>query len=97
MELTYFWDIETSTIITDCGYEMQITYLSNVVTMNCENGHIIESKFFRTISETVEYFKSFDIGSIVWCHNLDYELTFLLRDIQGNGQKGDVNKMYEKI
>ena len=97
MDITYFWDIETSTITTDCGYEMQITYLSNVVTMNCENGQIIESKFFRTISETVEYFKTFDIGSIVWCHNLDYELTFLLRDIQGNGQKGDINKMYEKI
>lgn len=92
---TYFWDIETSTIITDCGYETQITYLSNVVTLNCITGEIIDSKFFRTISDTIEYFTNLE-PCIVWAHNLDYELTFLLRDIQPNGLLGDYNVMYER-
>lgn len=94
-DLTYFWDIETSTIITDCNHEMQVTFLSNVITMNCNNGEIIESKFFRTISDTVDYFHTLP-NCIVWAHNLDYELTHLLRDIQPNGLKGDPNLMYRK-
>lgn len=92
---TYFWDIETSTIITDCGHEMQITYLSNVVTLDCITGEILESNFFRTISETVEYFLTLP-PCIVWSHNLDYELTFLLRDIQPSGLKGKDNVVYMK-
>lgn len=94
-DYTYFWDIETSTITTDCGYEMQVTYLSNVVKMDCNNGEIIYSKFFRTIRETIEYFETLE-NCIVWCHNLDYELTFLLRETQANGEKGDINVMYNK-
>ncbi|MGL5718731.1 MAG: hypothetical protein ACRCXT_21055 [Paraclostridium sp.] len=95
VEYTYFWDIETSTITTDCGHEMQVTYLSNVVTLDCLNGVITDSKFFRTISETIEYFHTLP-PCIVWSHNLDYELTFLLRDIQPSGLKGDQNIMYNK-
>lgn len=95
VDYTYFWDIETSTIITDCGHELQITYLSNVVTLECFTGNIIESKFFRTISETIDYFNTLP-NCIVWAHNLDYELTFLLRDLQPNGLKGDPNLMYNR-
>lgn len=95
VEYTYFWDIETSKITTDCGHDMQVTYLSNVITLDCNTGEIIESKFFRTISETVEYFHTLP-PCIVWSHNLDYEMTFLLRDIQPNGQKGDINLMYQR-
>ena len=76
---TYFWDIETSTITPDNGEEIQITYLSNVVCMDCNTGDIISSVFFRTVEETVQYFKGLE-ESIVWCHNLDYELYFLLRE-----------------
>lgn len=93
---SYFWDIETSTIITDCGYETQITYLSNVVTLDCNTGEIIDSVFFRTISETVDFFANLE-PCIVWVHNLDYELTFLLRDIQPNGLYKEYNLMYDKM
>ena len=78
---TYFWDIETSKITCDNGEEMQVTYLSNVVTMNYETGEIVNSIFHRTIEEVVEYFKTLPNDSIVWVHNLDYELTFLLREL----------------
>lgn len=94
---TYFWDIETSKIKCDNGEIMQVTYLSNVVCMNYETGDIIGSKFFRTIYDTVEYFKSLPNDIIIWSHNLDYELTFLLRDI--GESKGEIkyNKNGELI
>lgn len=79
---TYFWDIETSKIKCDNGEEMQVTFLSNVLTMDCLTGEIIDCKFFRTIADTIEYF--YTIKGIVWCHNLDYELTFLLRETSWN-------------
>lgn len=78
---TYFWDIETSKIICDNGEEMQVTYLSNVLKMNYETGEIISSIFHRTIEEVVEYFNTLEDDVIVWSHNLDYELTFLLREL----------------
>lgn len=78
---TYFWDIETSKIICDNGEEMQVTYLSNVLKMNYETGDIVGSIFHRTIEEVVEYFNTLEDDVIVWSHNLDYELTFLLREL----------------
>ena len=78
---TYFWDIETSKITCDNGEEMQVTYLSNVVKMNYETGEIVGSIFHRTIEEVVEYFNTLEDDIIVWSHNLDYELTFLLREL----------------
>ena len=78
---TYFWDIETSKITCDNDEEMQVTYLSNVVTMNYETGEIVNSIFHRTIDEVIEYFNTLPNNVIVWSHNLDYELTFLLRDL----------------
>lgn len=80
---TYFWDIETSTIQPDNGEEMQVTFLSNVVCMCCNTGDILSSVFFRTIEETIEYFKSLP-SCIVWSHNLDYELYHLLRELGCN-------------
>lgn len=90
---TYFWDIETSTIKPDNGEEMQITFLSNVVCMNCINGDIISSKFFRNIEETIIYFKTLP-SCIVWSHNLDYELTFLNREIGCNAAIGKRKSIY---
>ena len=78
---TYFWDIETSKIICDNGEKMQVTYLSNVLKMNYETGEIVSSIFHRTIEEVVEYFSTLENDVIVWSHNLDYELTFLLREL----------------
>lgn len=77
---TYFWDIETSKIMCDNGEEMQVTYLSNILKMNYLNGEIVSSIFFRTIEETVEHMRGLE-DCIFWSHNLDYELTFLLRDL----------------
>lgn len=81
---TYFWDIETSKIQTDQQLEIQITYLSNVIVMDVNTGEIVDSIFHRTIAEVVEYFQTLPPKSIVWAHNLDYELTFLLRETQWN-------------
>ena len=89
---TYFWDIETSKIICDNGEEMQVTYLSNVVKMNYETGEIVGSIFHRTIEEVVEYFKTLEDNIIVWSHNLDYELTFLLRELGDSKGEIKVNK-----
>ena len=48
---TYFWDIETSKIICDNGEEMQVTYLSNVVTMNYETGEITNPYFIEHLKK----------------------------------------------
>ena len=77
---TYFWDIETSTIVCDDLTEVQITYLSNIIKMDIETGYLVESKFFRTIEETIEHIRTLEECTI-WSHNLDYELTFLLREL----------------
>ena len=77
---SYFWDIETSKITSDEGVTFQVTFLSNVLDYNLINGQYT-SKFFRTIEETREYFKTLEEG-IVFVHNLNYELTFLLRDME---------------
>lgn len=81
-EFTYFWDIETSRIKTDQGPEMQITFLSNVLKCNSQTGEIVEDIFHRTMAEVIEYFM--DQKGIIWVHNLDYELYFLLREGQFN-------------
>lgn len=83
-QVCYFWDIETSTVEVDNGELMQVTYLSNVLSMDCETGELFDSVFFRDIAGTVEYFKALnelDEKVIVWSHNLDYELSFLLREL----------------
>lgn len=67
---------------------MQVTYLSNVLKMNYETGKIVGSIFHRTIEEVVEYFNTLEDEIIVWSHNLDYELTFLLREL--GESKGEI-------
>lgn len=79
---TYFWDIETSKIKCDNGDLLQVTYLSNVLQMNYITGELTNSIFHRTLEEVVEYFKNIDDDVIVWAHNLDYELSFLLRELE---------------
>lgn len=85
---TYFWDIETSKITCDNGEDVQITYLGNVLKMNYITGEIVNSHFHRTIEEVVEYFKTLEENIIIWSHNLDYELTFLLREL--GESKGEI-------
>ena len=81
---TYFLDIETSKIICDDKSKMQVTYLSNIVKMNYITKEIVSSIFFRTIEETINYIHELETCTI-WSHNLDYELTFVLREL------GEVN------
>ena len=98
---TYFLDIETSKIVCDNETEVQVTYLSNIVKMNYLNGEIVDSIFFRTIEETLNHINELEECTI-WCHNLDYELTFILRDLgETNGilrynKNGIVKGIYEE-
>lgn len=85
---TYFWDIETSKVTCDNGEEMQVTYLSNVITMDVASGDIVNTIFHRTIEEVIEYFKTIKEEVVIWSHNLDYELTFLLRELEET--KGEI-------
>lgn len=89
---TYFWDIETSKITCDNGEKMQVTYLSNVITMNYQTGEIVNSIFHRTIEDVIIFLKSIKEESIVWSHNLDYELTFLLRELDETRGRIKYNK-----
>ena len=91
----YFWDIETSAISCDNGEEIQVTYLSNVLKMDMTTGEY-SSQFFRTIRDTVEYFKTLP-PSIVYAHNLDYELTFLMRDLDNTTFAKRVDKYGNQI
>lgn len=94
---TYFLDIETSYVITDNNEELQVTYLTNVITLDVDTKQVTNSIFFRNISDTIDYLKTLDENSIVWCHNLDYELTFILRELVPTGATGKVNDMYNKL
>lgn len=104
---TYFYDIETSKVTCDDGSKVQITYLANLVKMNYITGEIEDSIFFRTIEESLNYFKKLEECTI-WCHNLDYELTFILREIgetngilqfdrQGRNKKGIYSENVQNI
>lgn len=90
-----FLDIETSKITCDNGEVIQAVYLTNVLEVDTVNRKIINSTFFRTMKDTVDFLNSFDEKLICFSHNLDYELTFLLRDIQGNGKHLDKLDIYE--
>ena len=103
---TYFWDIETSKITSDEGVTFQVTFLSNVVDYDLTNGQYT-SKFFRTIEDTRKFFKTLEEG-IVFVHNLNYELTFLLRDMEevefckrvdkhGTPYKGVYNELVDDV
>ncbi len=76
---SYFWDIETSLVKCDNGEEIQVCYLSNIVDYDLETCDYT-STFFRNLTDTVNYFKTLEEG-IVFVHNLDYELTFLMREL----------------
>lgn len=77
------FDIETSKVLTDEGTFLQVTYLTNVIITNSLTGEVVESHFFRDMDESLTFLET--IGSkkqpmIVFVHNLDYDLTFLLRE-----------------
>ena len=78
---TYFWDIETSKVTADDGSKIQVTFLSNVLEYDVINDEEKTNRFFRTIDETIEYFKTLE-ECIVFVHNLNYEFSFLVRDIE---------------
>lgn len=98
-EKVLFLDIETSKIKCDNGEEIQVVYLANVLTANVNERKIEDSKFFRTMSDTINYLNEITTTEqlICFCHNLDYELFHILRDVQGNGiknlEKSDIYNM----
>lgn len=91
-----FLDIETSKITCDNGEKIQVVYLSNVVTVNTVTKEIIDSKFFRTMGDTITYLNEITMSEqlICFCHNLDYELFHILREVKGNGIISDRIDIY---
>lgn len=76
-------DIETSTIECNDGSKVQETYLANVLEIDLINMCIGQSYFFRNLNEVVCFFNEItneDVRYICYCHNLDYELTHILRE-----------------
>lgn len=86
------WDIETSKIKADNHEdEIQVVFLSNLLCVNANTGEEIFSIFHRSIKQFVNFVKELRLRYkhedkiIIYAHNLDYELSFLLREIGGNG------------
>lgn len=96
-ETVLFLDIETSKIVCDNGEVIQCVYLSNVLTVDAVNKKIMNSQFFRTMSDTVEYLNTvcYEGSTICYCHNLDYELFHILREVRGNGIITNKNDIYD--
>ena len=90
VQFQYFFDIETSRVPVDqVGEEdIQVVYLTNVICFDLVNGEIVSSVFHRTLAEVINYFhnESLDKKINVYVHNLDYELTFLLKETLANGE-----------
>lgn len=83
------WDIETSKIKPLNGKEIQACYLSNILCINAQTGEEIFSVFHRSIKQFTEflYYLSgvYEDDITIYAHNLDYELTFLLRETGASG------------
>lgn len=90
VQFQYFFDIETSRVPVDQEGEedIQVVYLTNVICFDLVNGGIVSSVFHRTLAEVINYFhnESLDKKINVYVHNLDYELTFLLKETLANGE-----------
>lgn len=86
-EKLLFLDIETSKIKCDNGEVIQIVYLANILEVDTFSHDILKSTFFRTMHDVIEYLNSVTLSEqlICYCHNLDYELFHILRDIRANG------------
>lgn len=93
-----FLDIETSTVTADNDDKIQVVYLTNVLLVDTVNKKIISSKFFRTMYDTINYLDLLNEREhlICYCHNLDYELYHILRELEGNGVVGDKKDIYNK-
>lgn len=83
-ELFICWDIETSTVPTTDGGEVQVVYLSNIKAMNYETEEVVFNIFHREMREVLTFFKSLDNmiedEVVVYAHNLSYELDFFIRE-----------------
>lgn len=103
MEINYdkvlFLDIETSKVKCDNGEEIQVVYLANVLTVDTVSYETISSGFFRTMGDTVDYLNKIteEENLICYCHNLDYELFHILREIKGNGVMTDKIDIYNMV
>lgn len=98
-EKCLFLDIETSKIKCDNNEEIQAVYLTNVLLVDTVKHCIIDSKFFRTLGDTIEYLNDITLFEQLICfsHNLDYELFHILRETQGNGILGTRTDIYNMV
>lgn len=88
------FDIETSKVKLPDGTYFQIVYLVCSQLVNGTTHEIEEKRFFRTIKEFLDYlssdtiYKCLDIKKktrlLVFAHNLDYEITFINRELKSN-------------
>lgn len=83
------WDIETSKVTPQNGDKIQVPFLSNLLCINAETGEKIFSVFHRTLKQFTEFITRltyiYDEEITIYAHNLDYELSFLLRETQSSG------------
>jgi hypothetical protein len=80
-------DIETSRVKPDEGEDIQVPFLTNTREMDIETGKFTQSIFHRTIREWIGYLNeisSEDRMRIVYCHNLFYEMTFIIREFKAS-------------
>lgn len=80
-------DIETSRVTPDEGEDIQVPFLTNTLEMDIETGEFTQSTFHRTIVEWVDYLNSIsseDRMRIVYCQNLFYEITFIIRQFKAS-------------
>ena len=93
----YTLDIESFGIPCDDGSIVQETYLGEFIKCDNETKEIVERWNFRTIKEFVELAKEKIKGDVflMYAHNLDYELTFLLLETGASSTFiGDVEDIY---
>ena len=98
-EKVLFLDIETSKVKCDNDEEIQVVYLANVYILDTETYETINSVFFRSIGDTIDYLNEISKKEnlICYCHNLDYELYHILREVKGNGVMTDKLDIYNMV
>jgi hypothetical protein len=71
----------------DGKQDIQVPFLANTLEMDIETGEFTNSTFRRTIKELIEHLNSIsseDRMRIVYCQNLFYEITFIIRQFKAS-------------
>lgn len=78
---------------------IQVPYLNNTMEININTGMVTSSVFKRTIREWIAHLNSVSSESrirIVYCHNLFYEMTFIMKEMEASiiEESGDKKNPY---